>query len=171
MISIKKITASFAVVLLLLGVIFLSGCTEEEERSSPEEAFESFVEKINDQDGKGALELTDSSLIENESYDEGKDDIKDSFDNGEISIKSYDIKEIRYEDDISSENTSWLENATELLDEEDVSVEQYCLLEVNWTTENQDQGEQTTEVTYPMFKVDSNWYVGLLALFMNPKRG
>ncbi|MGM0511008.1 MAG: hypothetical protein ACQESD_07825, partial [Thermoplasmatota archaeon] len=65
---------------------------------------------------------------------------------------------------------SWLENATDLLAEEDVSVEKYCLLEVNWTTENQDRGEQTTEVTYPMFKVDSKWYVGFLAFFMNPKR-
>ncbi len=170
-ISIRKLCASLAVVLLIVGTLFFAGCTEEgEEESSPENTFDEFVEKINVQDGEGMLDLTDSSLIENESYDEGKQDIIDSVNNGDLTINDYEIKEVRNEGDIGSKNRSWFENVTERFDDEGVNVDEYCLLTVNWTTSHQDQGEQTSEITYPMFKVESEWYVGLIAFFMAPRQ-
>jgi len=166
--------------ILLLSVLFI-GCIEEESQESPEDTFSLLVDRINDEDSEGVIELTDTQFVDDdiweevpeqqEEYEETIDDFQDAIDDGEMEIDSYEI-DVTYLEDMDEENKTIFENLTETLNENEyfnATVDDFCLIEYDWeaTIEEDsilkewfepDEVEEMDQML-GMLEIDDEWYL------------
>ncbi len=161
----KKAPFIGLIVALLIGAtiagayfIFFMEDTEDDFRDSPESTFEVFVERLNENDGEGALELTERPILdEGLSFDWEK--LEEEINNGNESITDYEIKEVKYIDDMDSENRSQMEDLINFIEENSTAeVENSCLIKVDINA------PEESEIAVPMFEIEGDWYVGIVGL-------
>ncbi len=178
--KISKMLAIGVISILLLSVLFI-GCIEEESQESPEDTFSLLVDRINDEDGEGVIELTDTQFVDDdiweeipekqEEYEETIDDVQDAIDDGEIEIDSYEI-DVTYLKDMDEENKTNFEDLMETLNENEyfnANVDDFCLIEYDWeaTIEEDsilkewfepDEVEEMDQML-GMLEIDDEWYL------------
>ena len=179
----KKAPFIAVIIALLIGAliggayfILLTGDDVDEDsdkinQDSPESTFEAFTQRLNENDGEGAMELTEIPLVEDQRDEEDLKEIEEFIDDGEMEINDYEIKEVTYIDDMDSENRSFMEDWIDFIEENSTAeVENSCIIEVNATIYIEGDTEEG-EFPFPMFKADGEWYVGMLYLMMGDTGG
>lgn len=183
--------------ILLISVLFM-GCVEEESQEysqeSPEDAFSLFVERINDEDGDGVIELFDTQFLDDDFWEEsseqqeGLNSTRDAIDNGELEIHSYEINVTYLEDmdeDSSPLNRTQAENFKDGINEFEnftATVDDLCMVKYEWNStvdedsfleDLADSGEsEQSEGFLPMVEINDEWYIGFISyMFMGDTGG
>ena len=170
------------IVIILVLVVALSGCTTENVQDTPESTFDTFVERINDEDGEGVIELTDVQFLNysifneisdvvysREEFEENITSIKESIDSGEIEINSYEIGEVIYLEDMDESNKT---NMTEMIDSINDNkyfngtIQDMCKFNFSWDVNVDEDSplknkvEGVNDIDFMMmYKIDGKWYM------------
>ncbi len=158
----KKIMAVIGVIAIIVIAAVLSYflfSNKNNVQETPESTLDEYVERVNDKDGEGSLELLILGLIEDKSLEDRKETYKSYIDGGNLSYYDYEIKNKTYEEDMSSQNKTILDSIKdELKNDYDIDVEDCCILEVEFTEES--DGEDYISMDELLFmKVDGKWYL------------
>jgi len=178
--NISKMVAVGLVSVLLISVLFV-GCIEEESQESPEGTFSLLVERINDEDGDGVIELFDTQFLDDDFWEESSEEqeelnsTQDAIDNGELEIHSYEINVTYLEDmdeDSSPLNRTQAENFKDDINEFEnftATVDDLCMVEYEWNAtidedsvleDLADFGEsEQSDGFLPMVEINDEWYI------------
>ncbi len=186
----RRILVVGLVSVLLISVLFM-GCIEEEDQESPEDTFSLFVERINEGDGEGVIELFDTQFLdddiweelpqEQEEFEEEMDAMEKAIDNGEMEIESYETEVTYLEDmdeDSSPLNRTELEEFMETVNENEyftATVYDICMVEFEWNAtveedsilEFWDELDEIGETDWGMLimiEIEEEWYIGFTGL-------
>lgn len=185
----KKILAGILISILLISIIYTTGCVEDQgnEQDEPEETMGTFVERINDEDSQGVMELGLSDFLDREvfededvpiteeEFDEELDTFKKAIDEGEMEVDSYDIEEMRYLEEMDEENRTEFEGLMDTINNCDyfnAEVTDMSFIEFEWdTTVDEgsvledyrfgDLGDLSEELDWDLLllEIDNEWYI------------
>ncbi|MFP3872374.1 MAG: hypothetical protein ACOC55_01240 [Candidatus Natronoplasma sp.] len=186
----SKMLAIGLISLFLISVIF-AGCIEEESQESPEGTFDLFVERINEKDGEGVIELLDTQFLDDdiwedlpedhEEFEEEMDAMEEAIDNGEMKIGSYE-KEVNHLEDMDEDsspiNRTELEQFKEVVNENDnftATVDDICVVEFEWNATVEegsvlefwaelDEMEEMDKPMLIMLEIEDEWYIAFSGL-------
>ncbi len=146
---------------VVVAILFMGGA-----QKSPDNTFDTFVDRVNSEDFKGAYDLT--TMVFDDDYDDMIKDMEESQEEyGEDFDTEYsvDIDETRYEDDMSRSEIEDMEDSIDHLEEEyNVEVEDYCIVEYTMTvtmTVDEETETDTESDDMPCVKIDGKWYIVL----------
>jgi len=168
---------------LLLSALFM-GCIQDGQED-PEGTFDLMVERINDEDGEGVVELTDTEFLDDDiweeipdhqdDYEERLDAFQDAIDDGEMEIDSHET-EVTYMEDMDEENKTDYEDLIETLSDSeyfDATVDDFSIVEYEWEVEIEDDSvlkewfepeeAEGFEQAIGMLEIDGEWYISFLA--------
>ena len=187
----KKILTGISISILFISIIFMTGCIEDEVngQDEPEKTISTFVERINDEDGQGVMELgltqfLDRDVFEEEAiptseeeFDEESDAFKSAIDKGELEVISYEVEEVRYLEDLDEENRTEFKELMDIIKDSDYftpEVTDMAFINLEWDANiedgsileeyNMDElgnlGEEP-EVDWDIFLLEINeeWYI------------
>ncbi len=190
----SKVLAVGLISVLLLSVLS-AGCLEEgnqeSSQESPEGTFSLFVERINNQDGEGVIELFDTQFLDDDSweelpkdqeeFEEEMDAMQEAIDNGEMEIESYET-EFTFLEDMDEDSSPLNRTESEELMEEvnnseyfTANVDDICMVKFDWNAtveENStleywdelDEMGETDKAMLIMLEIEDEWYIGFTGL-------
>lgn len=161
--DVNKVVTILVVFAMIGMVVITMGCTEDDEggaQDSPESTFNTFVERVNEEDGEGALEVTDASLLEDEKFDDRISTTQEKIDKGNLSLSDHEIHDVTYKEDMDSEKKEAVDEIIKRIEgNSSATVDDSVLLNVTITADS-----ETDTVKYPMVQVDSEWYLVFFSL-------
>ena len=188
----EKVIALFTVFILM--VLVLSGCTTENDQNvqeNPEGTVDAFVERINDNDGEGVVELTDirflndsiwnelsSKVYSKEEFYENLTSMKEAINDGDMEINSYKIEDIIYLEDMNEENKSDINDMIDQVNESkyyDGNITDLCKFNLSWDLDVDDNSPLNEMVKVVknseflmMYKIGEKWYMPIPVNAMAP---
>ncbi len=143
-------------IFLILSAVALSGCLNDDvDLNTPEERYKTYMDILNLEDGRAAVQMMDISLTRDESLDDMKQQIIEHIDGGGSNWDDHSIEGVRYEDDLDSEESELFTTLKTAYRGEpfELELQDYCMLDRTIVME----GEESF-ASLPMVKLKGVWY-------------